>query len=330
LAIISLLAGLLLPAVQAAREASRRTHCKNNLNQIGVAISGFESVHKHLPPEVRRFDVGSVTVNVIDTPHFSLLPWLEQKSLYEHPNSYGWGVMINAGLRIPLPETHPASTRLPVFLCPSDRDGRGTNVRFCAGTSIGITVIGITVDTTYIDGRWVPSQDAGAFTLTSGAHRGGRLCEIIDGLSNTAAASEKLRGGGNPGRFDRRRDVWFSGIYQVLGGYPSTEAAVKACGSLTGPPSEFFVYTGTAWTGFGYPFTLYNHLTTPNSRIPDCGVGSRLVGACLGSFRATSEHSGTVNVLIMDGSVRSVSDNVDLGLWRGLATRNGGDSALAE
>jgi hypothetical protein len=221
----------------------------------------------------------------------------------------------------PLAPMHFAATRLTLYLCPSDRDGYGTNFRFCTGAS-------------HLDVDWERSppystrRDAGAFAWRE---VGIRNSDIVDGLSNTAAASEKLRGSGSQATFDRTRDVWISGFGDLTGRYPTIEEAIAVCSSLSGPPAEFFAYNGWSFGADGHWLSLYNHLLSPNSKIPDCTMGTnRSIGFGQGNSRANGWHAGVVNVLLLDGAVRSVSDNVDLGLWRGLATRNGGDSVLSE
>jgi prepilin-type N-terminal cleavage/methylation domain-containing protein len=323
LAVIGLLMALLLPAVQAAREAARKTQCKNNLKQIGVAIAGFESTYKHLPPREPFRVVDGMDGYFPESPHLSLLPWLDQRELHDRPWYYVWAISSDEHYLSFPPELDSGGfVRIPVFLCPSDRDGVGTNLRFCGGSTF------FDGSVRYIDGALVNLKEAGAFSARSEAVR---VSEIIDGLSNTAAMSEKLRGSGDRAGFDPRRDVWFSRLYQLTGQYPTTDAALRACGTLTGLPSEPFVYAGWAWAGLGYFFTLYNHMDTPNSRIPDCAVGGRK-GYMMseGNFRASSQHPGMVNLLLMDGSVRSVTDHVDIHLWRGLGTRGGADVAWSE
>jgi prepilin-type N-terminal cleavage/methylation domain-containing protein/prepilin-type processing-associated H-X9-DG protein len=308
LAVIGLLMALLLPAVQAAREASRKTQCKNNLKQIGVAIAGFESAHKHLPPLWRTLQFGSIQQRQRDAHFYSLLPWLEQRALYD-ANPQALGMDVTNLTPLPLRPDHPAATRIPVLLCPSDVDGMGTNFRFCTGAGPELDAF-----------RGRPFE--GAFALQN---EGVRMSDIVDGASNTAAASEKIRGSG--GAFRRDSDVWFSGVYELTGREPTTDEMVSVCGSLVGSPTEAFSFSGWAWSGIGFLFVHYNHVVTPNSTVPDCSR-STLRGdlSRAGSYRANSRHSGMVNVLLLDGAVRSVGDHVNLGLWRGLATRNGGES----
>jgi prepilin-type N-terminal cleavage/methylation domain-containing protein len=319
LAVIGLLMALLVPAVQAAREAARKTQCKNNMKQIGVAIAGFESTHKHLPPFWRTGVHHGKEYVAAEGPLLSLLPFLEHSGIYNEP---AWGLFLGADQDIdfPLHTRHPVAVRLPGYICPADRDGGGTNYRFCTGASPDPNPVEIDRPSLTIR----VNRHAGAFAFQGGISV--RVSEVVDGLSNTAAVGEKLRGSGDPGRFDRRRDAWFSGWMDIAGRYPTPDEALAACSALTGPPTDFTPFTGWKWSIPSFRSSLYNHLATPNSLVPDCSVGSRRGhGEHLGSFAASSLHTGLVNVLILDGSVRSISENVDHGLWRGLATRNGGE-----
>lgn len=113
IAIIAVLMALLLPAVQLAREAARRTQCKNNLKQLGLAIMNYESTHSLFPPGAEGFPL-------VWSPHAHLLPFLDQASLLN---------LINMGLA----PTDPANdaktmTVIPSFLCPSDSGSIPSNL----------------------------------------------------------------------------------------------------------------------------------------------------------------------------------------------------------
>lgn len=207
----------------------------------------------------------------------------------------------------------PARIPLPVFVCPSD-GARGAarpanNFRVCTGLSP--------------DAFKDASTSEGAFTVLY-RHS---PAEFTDGLSNTAGASEKVVGS-ESGGYSRVRDFWYSGISNLGMPLPDADGMDAVCSSLTLAPVAFFPYAGQTWFYAGYEFTWYNHTTGPNAATPDCSVlpaNTAPVPSIGGVFRATSYHSGGVNCMLMDGSVRFFNDDVSLPVWRALA----GGEALA-
>src|SRR4029079_2267711 len=108
IAIIGVLVSLLLPAGQQAREAARRTQCKNNLKQLGLAFHNFENTYTWLPSSLRPPTAGTVRFSVLT----QLLPYLDQAAIF---NQYNQTINWSAGTNVPL-----SKTPLPVFQCPSD------------------------------------------------------------------------------------------------------------------------------------------------------------------------------------------------------------------
>ena len=111
IAIIAVLIALLLPAVQQAREAARRTQCKNNLKQIGLALHNYLEVHTTFPPSFCFSTAGSWSV------HGRILPYMEQASAYSQVRlDRDWADPFNEA-------THVAQLRVPSYVCPSDPNG---------------------------------------------------------------------------------------------------------------------------------------------------------------------------------------------------------------
>jgi prepilin-type N-terminal cleavage/methylation domain-containing protein/prepilin-type processing-associated H-X9-DG protein len=289
IAIIGILVSLLLPAVQAAREASRRMSCSNNLKQIGLALHNYHTT----------FNIFPVARNPFPLVHSSLsrlLPYYEQESLQR---------LVDYSTPLTSPANVAASQiSVAVFLCPSD-PARGRIVglpdagsNYVANNGTGTVSYGL-----------IASGD-GVFTQTSLGFR-----DLIDGTSNTAAFSESILGNGNtstgPTPLDRRREVLL-----IAGGNDTTPAA---CTTGTGTWSG---RRGGKWLDGHYANTLYNHYYTPNPTEWDCGnqSGNKALST------ARSFHPGGVHTGMCDGSVRFVTDSVAVSAWRAIATRSGGET----
>ena len=315
--ILSALVLLILPAVQSARESSRRLACGNHLKQIGLAIHNYSASHGYFPPinsQTRFFP--EYDTRSISAHSFSVLartlPYLEQSSLYDAVN-FGPIPTFATGLNDNLTVME---TRLDHFLCPSDPQppvaGYGrVNYRF----SVGPTVY----STPY---HKVPNSFQGPFTV----HAAYRPADFLDGLSNTVCASERLQGDWSAGPHKPGGDYRLT--QTVMGeGEPSYDQIRLDCEA---GPTDGQVESrgGESWFLSGFHFTTYNHVTPPNSMIPSCSFDEQtedLHARSLhhGNFPATSYHPGGVNVLAMDGSVHFVRDAIDLELWKAASTRFG-------
>jgi len=309
MALVALLAAILLPAIQAARESGRRINCAANLAEIGKALSAHEANQRAFPSAVRATHRNPLESDQSLSPFVYLLPHLgradlfqtinlQQNHLYQYIRA-DWGEASNITVAL--------------FLCPSDPvpdDGTaGNNYRACMGPGRS---------------EFPSYPSSGPFSALE-SHPAGAF---RDGLSNTIAMSEKLRGGGNPDRYSST-DFWFSGIYDLLGRHPDLDQLIDVCGSLQGQPADFYAHAGGTWFYAGYDHTWYNHAVTPNAKTADCSDltdspwGHISTG---GVFKASSYHPGGVNCLLMDGVVRFVSDGVALDVWRAYSTRAGAEA----
>lgn len=170
--IVSLLAALLLPAVQQSRESARRIHCSDNLRQIGVACGCYHEVYGFLTPGNNGFSL-----------HVTLLPWLEQRPLWEQVNFKSWGGSHKAAAIY--------SKLVPVFACPSDRAvvhrggmRKATSYAGCFGSGVQAHGYNGLFRRT---GNAPPPYLTGPLTIAA----------VIDGLSNTAAVAEILAADGS-------------------------------------------------------------------------------------------------------------------------------------
>jgi len=294
IAIIGLLVGLLLPAIQAAREAARRVQCNNNLKQIGVALQNYESTYRCLPSA----RTGS--------PHLwsaqaQILPHLEGGSVYQTID-FRFGVLDPVNI-------NAVQAIVPTYLCPSDaRQGRldpnfGPN-NYLANAGSGLQNGGSFRDygpegTEPIDGVFFDKSAV-------------KFADVLDGLTNTAAYSESVKGTG----------------VDTTGAAPTDMMRQFAQGPQLVPVTDTFCAGLTVWNGQrgrewargNLNAASYNHFLTPNHKSCDC-----LSGNVMGRIAARSFHPGGVNVLFLDGHVSFVGDSLDLSTWRAIATRKGGE-----
>ena len=307
-AVLMVLVGLLLPAVQAARESARRSQCVNRLKQMMTATQGFETTFGAFPSKSNYYQVSKQPPSITLTSlHVSILPYLGHESLYASFN-------FNAGLMEGRPFFHQnltvADTTLREFLCPSDPDTNAqphgcVNYRLCDGLGefqrVKVPGSGLM--------SW-NSKDTGAFGTPSFNNS---AATIVDGLSNTLAFSEKLVGSGGK-RYQPSRD-WIE-VFRLR---ESADDWVDTCANLV---NHDFARTdaGRVWTLPGAHYTNFYANLPPNSRIPDCGHDT-LYGA--GLFTARSYHPGGVNAAMVDGSVRWFASTTNVPIWRASGTRDG-------
>ena len=315
LAVVGLLVALILPAVSASREAARAAGCANNLKQFGLALADFEASRGAFPGAVRAYG-GETAGYHMHSPHVHLLPYLGEAPLHER---------VDPAARLMARQVRPFGRfeRHPVapFVCPSDGADPpgGTNYRVNTGSAAYP--------------QWGPGGRAvsgeaggfGPFRLWTDLP----LAAVRDGVSQTVAVGEKLRGRA-PAAFDPATDAWMSGLWGFTQPrYPPGADLLAVC--LSGapadlPPAFATHHAGADWEQAGFQFTWYNHAAPPNAATPDCDVLDRaLVLPMGGVYRATSAHPGGVNAALCDGAVRFVGDAVDGAVWSAAGTTDGGE-----
>jgi prepilin-type N-terminal cleavage/methylation domain-containing protein/prepilin-type processing-associated H-X9-DG protein len=316
IAIVAVLIGLLLPAVQAAREAARRMQCANNMKQIGLAIHNYHSAFDVLPP-VGGIDVagnsgGSGLVPQTASVHMRLLNYLEHVDAY----NFTLGDVL-AGAAVAA-NTTVISTAIPGYLCPSDANP-GNSGTLAGGFASPVTCVNYAINGGTNRRNVGGAVDGVAWWLGGNASYGGRvaLASIVDGTGNTAAFGEWVKG--TSGASSPGTNLVYS-IASYANGGPAADA--DACLASTAP---LWDYKGEYWTlqdtGRGGP---YYHVTTPNQKACAVAAGFGNADSFIGP---ASSHPGGVNVLLMDGSVRFLKDGVAPGIWRGMGTRAGGEVA---
>jgi len=304
--ILAVLSGLLLPAVQSAREAARRAQCTNNLKQIALAMHGYHDVHQVLPPAKKGCCWGTWLVFV--------LPDLERQPLYNAWNSMGCNAPgIPAGFDTDLRYFGVAnrtvtSTWIGTYLCPSD----GTNAPISAETNGVVSActsqnyavnfgnsIQLQVDFQDVRFGGAPLVDMGS-PLTDDAQPGKRpvgFASLRDGLSSTLLASEVIVGQGR----DLRGFSWWG------------DAA--AFETFLAPNSSFPDVL----------FSPYYCIDSPPN--PPCAGAT---SALPDNYAARSRHPGGVDAALADGSVRFLRNSIHIRTWRALSTTQGGELAPSD
>jgi prepilin-type N-terminal cleavage/methylation domain-containing protein len=308
--VIALLVALLLPALLAAKEASRRLTCTNNLKQIGLAIHSYHAANDMLPFGVGPDDDKTlVTIGSLNARRYScqvqLLPYMEQAPLFNAINFMvapffpvvSGQVPLNGGLGV---NGTAALTVVGGFLCPSDEDALElpwghNNYRSCNGSS------------------WSGRSGDGMFGQASRT----RFADVTDGLSNTAAFSERVKGTGDPAAYDRLADLTSNpGVW-------TQDTFSRWCASLSEAQARTLYHDvdgGQNWLEGNMNWTRYNHVLPPG--YPACKNGLTWNGVAM---TATSPHPGGVNLLLGDGSTRFVKSSVAPAVWRGIATIHGNE-----
>ncbi len=301
IAIIAILVALLLPAVQQAREAARRTQCKSHLKQIGIALHNYHDVSRSFPPFFISRTGNPSRIGDVDKGAnwlVFLLPYVDQAPLY---NTWNFDIPAN--------QNPGRSAELSIYKCPTDPQSDGVHCSY-AGGGWARGNYGMNVSPC--------DHGVGSATNTLGGIGGAnyvvRMRDIIDGTSSTVAVDE-LRAGLND------RDL--RGSWAMPG-----------------------LSAGTA--------AMFNDASAPNSREPNsddmenclvsgfAGNASQGMGCFdstnTGQMTARSLHTGGLQLLMVDGSVRFVSENIDFkrnttgcgsvqdrGVWQAIHTRNGSE-----
>jgi len=318
IAIIAILIALLLPAVQQAREAARRTQCKNNLKQLGLAVHNYLDAMGVFPmgnaPSTNNRGGAALNGNLNASyfgfsPQALMLPYLDQAPLYNQLN-FNLDAMdptvING-----LANNVVIRTKLAAFLCPTDNDylganAAGNNYVASGGTSTWWNV--------------AQADQNGMFNF----RRRMSMRDLTDGSSNAIAFSESVKGdsNNNPNAFNEFRDV-ARNIAQVGTASVKTRANVDTMGAAAkaGGPTNHNGQVRKDWAVGTMAQALFNTLAPPNWKFPDnvsCNTCSAFDGQ--GIFAARSQHTGGVHTLLGDGSTRFVSENIDFQTWQNLGS----------
>ena len=318
IAIIAVLIALLLPAVQQAREAARRSQCRNNLKQFGLAIHNYHDNNLVFPFGKGPSYAGGPPVYARWSQHAMLLPFLDQVPLYKSirftapPDTPGMGGVIAFMPAYTSPgnvNTIPSQASISMFLCPSDgtTTGSGQN-NYCGNQGGWLCDLGDTAGASTISPTEVQT---GVFYFLSKV----RAADVRDGLSQTAFFSEHLRGNGN---LNPKSDLFVIPAQNTLAGTYST-----CMGLNTATATPLTSKWGYSWVMGENCCAQYNHVAVPNTTsCAGTGFAGTMANMAM-QVSASSNHSGGVHVLMGDGAVNFGNQNVDLNVWRAIGTRNG-------
>ncbi len=332
IAIIAVLIALLLPAVQAAREAARRAQCVNNLKQMGLAASNYESSYQTYPlSNATNTSPGCGASGPSAWGNWSgqamMLPFMEQTSVFNACNfqltasqfdCFGVAWYANSTAR---------DTLINSFLCPSDGSTMGSSGARRINNYYGS--YGVTTDV------W-NNQSTGVF-----AHNAAYgVSAVTDGTSNTVMWSEGLTGST---MINKRTSVGVTATAafldpravvngaQVLNA--SVQGALTSCNTTLASASSVIDSRGQFWAVGSPGLTYFNTVVTPNStqyKWSTCRTDGTAAADYSSFVNANSNHSGGVNVAFADGSVRFIKDAVAQNVWWALGTRAGGETISSD
>jgi prepilin-type N-terminal cleavage/methylation domain-containing protein len=296
IAIIAILIALLLPAVQKTREAARRSQCKNNLKQLGIALHNYEASHRCMP-------MGRVGFPMVFSAHAQLLAYVDGTNLRRIIDFKTAPTFCNPCAML-FPNDIAARTSVPLFLCPSDL-GRvpgsvfgSLNYPACVGSGVGPSA----------------SIKTGDGVMFSGSSI--RFADVKDGLSMTIAFSESTLGPGNKPSSPAGGPALVPNgeVLELTGATVTTDASCVPSGTAV-----WSGLRGDKWMNGHFGDTLLTNYYPPNAKQSDCGNASH-------NFAQTasrSYHLGGVHAALCDGGVRFISNSINRTTWQALGSRAG-------
>lgn len=319
IAIIGILVSMLLPAVQSVREAARRTGCLNNTRQIGIAMQGYHAAFRKFPAS---FEIEPGTILTGNNGswgiHGRLLPFLEQSNARELVNlNIAWYAQRNTGV---------PTLRIPVFQCPSEANSF-VRVDSAGQPKVHPQNYGFNMGTWLVYDPVSLKRGDGPFYVNSKTS----AASVSDGMSNTLCLAEVkaftsyLRNTNDPGPIPPSSTNAFLGISGQLKLGPNIQ---NNTGHTEWPDGRVH-HSGITTTFIPNSKVTYEHDgRTYDIDFNSVQEGKRIDQPTYAAVTARSYHAGgLVNVALLDGSSRSISDSIELTVWRTIGTIAGGEAA---
>jgi prepilin-type N-terminal cleavage/methylation domain-containing protein/prepilin-type processing-associated H-X9-DG protein len=351
IAIIAVLIALLLPAVQSAREAARRAQCVNNLKQMGLGLFNYESSNGTFPPTSINVPA---TTGAAGTWIYSsswsafgrMMPFLELGTAYT-------GINFTNDYDDPSNTTISQST-FSLLFCPSD-PGSHVNDSTLGDTFSGTTSYGMCDGDWYVwSVSWGTTNSVGPRNRSAfGPNYARTVAMVTDGMSNSLFMSEgyighaQMRSCYSAGTYpsDPTTGTWSYTNIPAPGGasMAALSSVIASCGTASGKIKAGGPVGHTRWADGGVYYSGFTTATTPNSSVSAvsratgfANAGQTVAmdwdsvdendgGPTFMALSASSYHSGGVNTLMGDGSVKFIKNSVNPALWRGLGTIQGGE-----
>lgn len=288
IAIIAILVALLLPAVQQAREAARRSSCKNNLKQVGLAMHNYHDVHNTFPYGW-GWDEADTQTRRRDTWMQQILPFIEQGALYDLYVQQNRSHAHTSSEQI-------LKTQIATLFCPSNPSTGTENFRGTYGANAGSTNPGF--GSTNANGIFFRRSSIG-------------FRDIVDGTSNTLLIAEGVARPSNGANHTPWGEVGYYWGGGSVGHHGTAFNTAQAPNSRV-PDCN---YTCASYDMAKFPCAGYNAGNNPPVTCAYADIGTY----------ARSFHTGGVQASMADGAVRFVSENINLQTWQALSTRAGGE-----
>jgi prepilin-type N-terminal cleavage/methylation domain-containing protein/prepilin-type processing-associated H-X9-DG protein len=351
ISIIAILIALLLPGVQAAREAARRVQCVNNLKQLALALNSYLSSNEAFPSSFCSRSTNTRQIGAAWgswSPQSMLLPYLEQGAAY---NTINFATVSESNFDGAVANWTATTTRIMAFLCPSSGlpigslTGKGSSTLIPGNNyfaSLGPQI------QLYARGGAPDSAPLGLFACNDGY--GGvatiRLADIRDGTSSTIAFGEWRVGDGDTSKLSIQDvinvgygppgvNVWWDNKTQMPAGAEGFQAWILECAgaaqaSLNSIKNKSNL--GDNWYDGEAGNSLGNTLLPPNSKYPNCSSAGYdgSIGDAPGIYGLSSFHPGGANVVFVDGSVRFLKDSTDMKTVWALGSRAGNEVISSE